>query len=292
MLDLNDYRARIALDAPYVAPEPARDALKPEMVSRLVTALRGEGLGLPPGTVVDDERELLRALLTVRPPGDIADALLTDLDAVLQLETRARGVVRHSWLREFGTRDTSLRVDAARTVWRGDITRLEIDAIVNAGNDQLLGCFVPFHRCIDNAIHDVAGPRLRADCARIMQAQGHREATGNAKVTRAYNLPARFVLHTVGPIVQGPLTAQHRHALARSYDACLELACRVGIRSIAFCAVSTGLYGFPKDAAAAIALDTVQRWLAAHPDALEHVVFNVFDSESFHAYATHIAGAA
>ncbi|HEY3189044.1 MAG TPA: macro domain-containing protein, partial [Solirubrobacteraceae bacterium] len=164
----------------------------------------------------------------------------------------------------------------ATVLWRGDITRLGVDAIVNAANAQMLGCFVPFHACIDNAIHSAAGPRLREDCARVMDAQGHDEPTAVCKVTRAYNLPSRYVLHTVGPIVRGPLAHEHESQLADAYPACLEAAAEVGARSIAFCAISTGVFGYPKEPAARTALAAVAAWLDVHPSALDAVVFNVF----------------
>ena len=170
-------------------------------------------------------------------------------------------------------------------MWQGDITTLAVDAIVNAANAELLGCFHPFHPCIDNAIHAAAGPRLRDDCARIMQAQGVPEETGHAKATRGYNLPARFVLHTVGPIVRKGLSPEHEEALARCYRACLDTAARLDrVRSVAFCAVSTGVFGFPREPAARIALRTVGAWLGEHPGAIDLVVFNVFAAVDRAAY--------
>jgi len=157
---------------------------------------------------------------------------------------------------------------------------------VNAANEQLLGCFQPFHACIDNAIHAAAGPRLREDCARLMAAQGHPEPTGVAKATRGYNLPARYVLHTVGPIVERTLGPQHEEALAASYCACLDLAVAIGdVRTVVFCCISTGVFGFPKRPAARIALRTVGGWLRDRAGALDRVVFNVFGDEDRQVYA-------
>jgi O-acetyl-ADP-ribose deacetylase (regulator of RNase III) len=171
-------------------------------------------------------------------------------------------------------------------VWRGDITRLSVDAIVNAANSELLGCFRPGHACIDNAIHSAAGPRLRDDCARIIEIQGHPERTGDAKITRAYHLPSRFVLHTVGPIVAGGrVQPQDERALESSYHSCLELAHSTpSLRTLAFCAISTGVFGYPKDRAAEVAVRTVSRWLREHPGVFDLVVFTVFSDDDEGAY--------
>ncbi|HEX8870755.1 MAG TPA: macro domain-containing protein, partial [Lentzea sp.] len=174
---------------------------------------------------------------------------------------------------------------APLAVWRGDITRLLCDAVVNAANDALLGCFQPMHPCVDNAIHTAAGPRLRSDCHRIMAAQAAPEPTGIAKITRGYHLPAPYVLHTVGPIVRGKVLPAHANALADSYRACLDLAAEFGkIRTLAFCGISTGIFGFPKLPAARIAVSAVQDWLAAHPGRFDRVVFTTFGDEDDEAY--------
>ena len=176
---------------------------------------------------------------------------------------------------------------AAHTVlWQGDISTLAIDGIVNAANKRMLGCFQPFHNCIDNVINTAAGPRLREDCHRIMQMQGHLEGTGWAKVTRAYNLPSKFVLHTVGPIVDRgqAVTAHHRKMLAEAYRAVLKLSAEINIKSLAFCCISTGVFGFPKEPAAQIALDTVAGWLTTHKTSIERVVFNVFTDADLAIY--------
>jgi O-acetyl-ADP-ribose deacetylase (regulator of RNase III) len=170
-------------------------------------------------------------------------------------------------------------------LWRGDITTLEVDAIVNAANADLLGCFRAEHRCIDNAIHSAAGPRLREDCRRIMDRQGHREPTGTAKATRAYYLPAKFVLHTVGPIIGAAApTDTDRGLLAQSYESCLAAAAEIGAKSLAFCAISTGVFGYPKKEAASEAIRSVTTWLERHPGRLDALVFNVFTDEDEDAY--------
>jgi O-acetyl-ADP-ribose deacetylase (regulator of RNase III) len=286
LLDFNDYRELVALDVPCPPVVPLSQKSKGQVVRRLLTALRAEGRARLPHVHPKDDRELLRALLTARPPGPLSEPIMLELDRLLTMEARARGEIPHRALRSPVTPEATLRVNECCTVWLGDIRRLAIDAIVNAGNDELLGCSVPFHKCIDNAIHDAAGTRLRMDCARIMGLQGCAEQPGGAKLTRGYNLPAKFVIHTVGPIVWGGLEPSHRLTLGRCYEASLELAVRTGLRSIAFCPISTDLYGFPKAPAAAIAVDTVSRWLAANRRRLDHVVFTVSDSDAFHAYAT------
>ena len=160
-------------------------------------------------------------------------------------------------------------------LWQGDITTLAVDAIVNAANSQMLGCFVPCHGCIDNAIHTYAGVQLRLECAGIMRKQGHEEETGRAKITKAYNLPCRFVLHTVGPIIYGSVTKTDRELLASCYRSCLDLAAENGLHSVAFCCISTGEFHFPKELAAPIAIQTVTDWQRQNPNQME-VIFNVF----------------
>lgn len=222
------------------------------------------------------QRELLRALMNVRPPRPLSEEFLRMQDALLSAERKVRGVVDVMTL----PADPS---DARIVLWQGDITRLNADAIVNAANSVLLGCFIPCHRCIDNAIHSVAGLQLRAACAALMKRQGHPEPTGTAKITAGYNLPARHVLHTVGPIVHGALTEEHRQLLASCYRSCLVLAAKNGLKSVAFCCISTGEFHFPNDAAAEIAVREVRAFLAENTS-VERVVFNVFKDADLHIY--------
>lgn len=167
-------------------------------------------------------------------------------------------------------------------LWQGDITSLEVDVIVNAANSQLLGCFVPHHRCIDNAIHSQAGLQLRLACYQLMKAQGNLEATGQAKITPAYNLPANYVIHTVGPIIQTEVGPQDEELLASSYRKSLELAVEKGLTSIAFCCISTGEFRFPQKRAAEIAIKTVRAFVYDHPQL--QVIFNVFKDEDREIY--------
>ncbi len=166
-------------------------------------------------------------------------------------------------------------------LWKGDITMLQCGAIVNAANSGMTGCYHPCHNCIDNCIHTFAGVRLRLKCAEIIKAQGHEEPTGTAKITPAYNLPCQYVIHTVGPIVQDGLTQKHCNLLKSCYQNCLELAVQSGVKSIAFCCISTGVFGFPHDKAAEIAVQTVREFLKTHDI---EVIFNVFTEKDFDIY--------
>ena len=213
-------------------------------------------------------RRLLRALMNIRPPLPLDPDFLRLQDALLSAEREERGVVDAAALPEAPGRP-------GIAPWQGDITRLRADAVVNAANSTLLDCFHPCHGCIDNAIHSAAGLQLRDACARLMEVQGHPEPTGTAKLTGGCNLPARHVLHTVGPIITGPLTGADRAALASCYTACLSLAAEHGLHSVAFCCISTGEFRFPRGEAAGIAVDTVTRFLS-RPTSIRKVIFNVF----------------
>jgi O-acetyl-ADP-ribose deacetylase (regulator of RNase III) len=240
-----------------------------------------------------ETRDSLRRLLTVRPPAPLPPHVHGWIDTVLQNERDVAGTVDAMSLASVSDEmpDTWFAPAECVALWQGDITRLAADAIVNAANSQLLGCFRPFHACIDNAIHWAAGPRLREECGQIMATQQSEEPTGLAKITRAYNLPARFVLHTVGPIVQGVLTDRHTRELGSCYRSCLDVAAEAGdIRTVALCSVSTGVFGFPKPEAAAIALRTVAAWLRDHPNVFSKVIFNVFSDENRETYAAALSG--
>lgn len=214
------------------------------------------------------QRRLLRSLMNVRPPMPLREDFLRVQDALLSAEREERGVVDA----------IALPVTAAHpkiVLWQGDITRLAADAIVDADNRGLLGCFVPCHGCIDNAIHSAAGLQLREECRRIMQVQGCPEPTGQAKLTGGYNLPARYILHTVGPIVQGPLTDRHRRELADCYRSCLALAAEHRLKTAAFCCISTGEFRFPNQEAAETAVNAVTEFLRTDTS-IQRVIFNVF----------------
>lgn len=219
-----------------------------------------------------EQKRLLRVLMNVRAPKPIGEDFLKIQDEYLQTELSEKGVTDIADLTP---------VEGEIYLWRGDITTLKCGAIVNAANSGMTGCYQPCHNCIDNCIHTFAGVRLRLECAEIMEKQGYEEPTGQAKITPAYNLPCDHVIHTVGPIVQGKLTEKHCKLLKSCYQSCLELAVQNGIDSIAFCCISTGVFGFPKQEAAEIAVQTVRDFLKSHRI---KVIFNVFGSEDYDIY--------
>ena len=214
-------------------------------------------------------RRLLRALMNVRPPLPLSPGFLEVQDALLSAETEEKGVVDGNTL-------PPVPSDPRLVIWQGDITRLRVDAIVDADNSALLGCFVPCHGCIDNAIHSAAGLQLRDECNQLMAVQGCPEPNGRAKLTKGYNLPARYVLHTVGPIVRGRVTGQNRSDLASCYRSCMELAAAHELQSVAFCCISTGEFRFPNREAAEIAVKTVREFLDRQTTSVKRVIFNVF----------------
>lgn len=233
------------------------------------------GMEIPEDSM--EQKQMLRSLMNIRPPRPIGAEFLKVQDAYLGEEVREKGVI------DSGTLPAS-SLDSRIVLWRGDITTLKIDAIVNAANRALRGCFVPCHSCVDNIIHSVSGIQLRLECDRLMTEQGYDEPTGQAKITPAYNLPSRFVLHTVGPIVSGQLTQTHCRQLADCYRSCLTLAAGQGLKSIAFCCISTGEFHFPGEMAAQIAVRTVTEFLQADLR-IERVVFNVFKQEDYNIYS-------
>jgi O-acetyl-ADP-ribose deacetylase (regulator of RNase III) len=216
------------------------------------------------------QRRLLRSLMNMRPPMRISEKFLKIQDALLSEETDAKGIVDADLLP--GTSDPRL------VLWVGDITTLKVDAIVNAANERMLGCFVTCHACIDNVIHSAAGMQLRQACFDQMSAQGYPEPTGKAKITSGYNLPCKNILHTVGPIIDGPLTAEDCSHLADCYRSCLSLAASIGLESVAFCCISTGEFHFPQQRAAEIAVQTVTEFLKTDTH-IKKVIFNVFRKE-------------
>ena len=228
-----------------------------------------------PGSL-QERRDLFRALMNVRPPMPASEEFLQVQDEELQVQLAGKGVVE---IAGQAGNDGSVMPGfdrASLCEWQGDITRLKVDAIVNAANSQMLGCFVPLHRCIDNAIHSAAGVQLRLACEEMMH--GTEEPTGSARITSGFNLPAKYVIHTVGPIVttSRPLRQQEVQ-LASCYSSCLDLANRHGLESIAFCCISTGEFRFPNDLACEIAVSTVRSWMARHPEtSVKTVILNTF----------------
>jgi len=289
---LKDYASLIKLTEPYISPSPIMENNPENIIDNLITSLLREPDAPADIEIPDDykaKRNLLRALLNIRAPKPLKDEFFEKMDALLQRELNEKGIVDVVKLESIASMFPANPFCQSDKfiLWQGDITRLNADAIVNAANKQMLGCFQPLHACIDNAIHSAAGPQLREDCEMIMSVQGELEETGNAKMTRAYNLPSRYVLHTVGPIVPKgtTLTRQQMEELASCYISCLELANEMeDIKTIAFCAISTGVFGFPKTEAAHIAVKTVNHWLLDHPNHIEKIIFNVFSKEDYKEY--------
>lgn len=224
---------------------------------------------------IHDPHMLLRTLMNLRVPGkELSQEFLRVQDEYLSAIREAKGVVDGETLPE---------IVPGISLWKGDITRLKCDAIVNAANSLMLGCFIPCHRCIDNAIHSAAGLQLRDECYSLMNAQGHEEPVGRAKITRGYNLPSAHVIHTVGPFVDGGLTEEHRRELEGCYRSCLECAEDNGIRSVAFCCISTGEFHFPNAEAARIAVRTVRDFMRGS-HTVSKIIFNVFKDYDYGLY--------
>lgn len=221
-------------------------------------------LGIPADT--NSQRQLLRGLMNLRAPQRAEADFLQMQDAYLQGENAAKGITDAADLTP---------IQPGLYLWQGDITTLQCDAIVNAANSGMTGCYVPNHRCIDNAIHTFAGVELRLACAELMEQQGYPEPTGRAKITPAFNLPCRYVLHTVGPIIDGRVTKADKELLASCYRSCLALAAENNLESVAFCCISTGEFHFPNDLAAQIAVETVKQFMN-RKTSVKKVIFNVF----------------
>lgn len=290
-LFLKEYSSLIHLENTY---KPSLLYLNQEeqIVNELIKILQEENSDLKEIDLPEEytnKRRLLRGLLNAREPKPLGTHFLQKLDSLLQTELKEKEIVEVGQLETvFNLAPNNSFIHSDKFIlWQGDITQLRADVIVNAANKYMLGCFQPLHACIDNAIHSAAGPQLREDCETVMSLQGELEETGGAKITRGYNLPANFVLHTVGPIVPNgtELTKIQRDQLASCYTSCLELANQIDeIKTIAFCAISTGVFGFPKQEAANIAVKTVDEWLNSHSHHFERIIFNVFSDGDFQNY--------
>ena len=234
----------------------------PDIQSLLKEQPQYRDMGIP----ADTNSQLLRGLMNVRTPQRIGADFLKIQGEYLQGETAAKGITNIADLTP---------IQPGLYLWQKDITTLKCDAIVNAANSGMTGCYVPNHRCIDNAIHTFAGVELRLACAELMEQQGYPEPTGRAKITPAFNLPCKYVLHTVGPIIDGRVTQRDRELLASCYRSCLELAAENSLESVAFCCISTGEFHFPNEQAAEIAVRTVKEFLKKQTS-VKKVIFNVF----------------
>ncbi|WP_138263087.1 protein-ADP-ribose hydrolase [[Clostridium] hylemonae] len=260
---------------------------KEEKTEYLIDQLRAENAGYEALSMPVDlpgKRRLLRSLMNVRFPGPVSPEILKVQDELLQEELEEKGIVDVMELPVIQDEYPCTEIKNSRRIvlWQGDITRLKADAIVNAANSQMMGCFVPCHGCIDNAIHSAAGLQLRNECAQIMEEQGHEEPTGKAKITGGYNLPAEHVIHTVGPIVGVQVTEEQKKQLKSCYKSCLKLAEKQGLRSIAFCCISTGEFHFPNKLAAEIAVQVIDKYLSTSE--VERIVINVYKNEDYHIY--------
>lgn len=243
------------------------------------------------GYSLAEKKQAIRSLMNIRMPGELSDGLVKLQDEYLREELQIKGTVVVSAIPTIKEAYNSKSPHADKiSIWQGDITRLEAGAIVNAANAQMLGCFVPCHRCIDNAIHSAAGLQLREECSRIMSrrrmryGRNYEEPTGTATLTSAYNLPCDYVIHTVGPIVYDRLNDQLCRELQSCYESVLQCCLAHQIRSVAFCCISTGEFHFPNDRAAQIAWETVTAFLEKHGDCMERIIFNVFKESDLRIY--------
>lgn len=285
VLSLGDYANDINLyrefkPAPHILSAGEKKHIIQELLDEVKHVL--EGLKpMIPGPYPED-RKLLHAAINVLEPGFFNDDSIAKLDLLLQTELHEQVTVNVAEL----AHSAAVEIEGTKIIlWQGDISTIKIDAVVNAANNKLLGCFQPLHKCIDNIIHSKAGVQLRDDCFKIMQKQNMPEPTGSAKITRAYNLPSSFVIHTVGPIVQGNLRPHHKKDLQKSYLSCLSVAKTLDqIKGIAFCGISTGVFGYPFKQAAEAAFHRVCGWLEENPGELTYLVFNVFTDRDRLAY--------
>lgn len=245
-------------------------------LDRLIEILSEERREKIPPLSESEKPQYFRALCNLRMPLPATEEFIKLQDEYLSEQTQKRGIVNVA----------NLDYRGGIALWQGDITRLNSDAIVNACNSKLLGCFQPLHNCIDNCIHSFAGVQVRLDCQKIMQ--GGDEPNGKVKVTGAYNLPSKYIFHTVGPIVAEKVTAQNESDLQSCYISCLEKAKEMNLKSIAFCCLSTGVFGYPKDEACSLAVRTVKAWLAKDGYNIK-IIFNVFTDEDKKFYEHELA---
>ena len=264
-----------------------------ERLAFLVEAFKedsGEYRNLQTPADENGKQRILRSLMNIRLPRPISSEVLAVQDEYLQERIRENGIIRLADIPTIGEQGSANPPASRISIWQGDITRLKVDAIVNAANSQMLGCFVPMHTCIDNCIHTFAGVQLREDCARQMNllrmryGKGYEQPTAVPMLTDAYNLPAKKVVHIVGPIVRNRLTPELEQDLVDCYRNTLDMCAENGLKSVAFCCISTGVFCFPNKRAAEIAVEAVTQWMTDHPEIMERVIFNVFKDEDREYY--------
>ncbi len=248
----------------------------------------GKAGSIPIPSDYEEKMTLLRALMNVWSPDSVDPIMLVLQDEILEFQRSRKTIIDPYSLETVKEAfdESEIPFTDKLVLWRGDITTLKADAIVNAANSKLLGCFAPLHRCIDNAIHSAAGIQLRLACKALMEKQGADEPPGFANITEAYSLPAKYVIHTVGPIIYDSVTDEDCRLLEQCYSSCLELTKEYSdIRTIAFCCISTGEYRFPKDRAAQIAVSSVCEWLESDRKTVDRIIFNVFTREDYDEYS-------
>lgn len=274
MLTLKDYKNIIDLKYVPVAREIVDEAEKSAICDEMLGVLLEERNEIAAFSYpYKVKRDLIWGYLNERLPNPVSARFLEIQDRLFRSESAERGIVDVS----------SFEYEDGLALWQGDITRLNADAIVNAANNSLLGCFIPHHKCIDNVIHSRAGVQVRLDCSKIMGAQGEAEPAGCAKITLAYNLPSKYIIHTVGPMVGLSVTEEDRRVLRNCYISSLNLAKEMELKSVAFCCISTGIFGFPNDEAAAIAVGAVKNWLLENGGGMQ-VIFDIFLDKDMEIY--------
>ena len=264
-----------------------------ERLAFLVEAFKRDSIkyaDYPTPADTEGKRRLLRSLMNIRIPKPLPDEVVSIQDEYLKNSIRENGIVSLADIPTLAERGSVIGNSDRLSLWQGDITRLAVDAIVNAANSQMLGCFVPMHTCIDNCIHTFAGVQLRAECARQMAelrsvyGNDYEQPTAVPMLTEGFNLPAKKIIHIVGPIVSGGLTAKNERELAECYKNTLDMCAENRLRSVAFCCISTGVFGFSQERAAQIAVETVTKWLKTHSNDIDRVIFNVFTERDREIY--------
>jgi len=244
---------------------------------------------------IEDKKVMLRSLMNIRPPKENSEEFLKVQDEYLAERNKAKGIV---YLKDIKTVKETVNskhpFSDKISVWQGDITNLSCDAIVNAANSRMLGCFVPMHVCIDNCIHTFAGVQLRNECNNIMNkfreknGKDYEQPTAVPIITDGYNLPAKKVIHIAGPIVSKRLTETNIQDLKNCYKNILDMCLKHNLKSVSFCCISTGVFSFPNKKAAEIAVETVTNWLTQNKDKIDRIIFNVFKDEDKICYEQYL----